>query len=136
MQSSKTSHSYILCGVSNNMADSTKTGVEERVGDGSSETAYTNYCQTNKFSGSVNQKSFDYGCDSKDDDHDSTDSEVKEQGMLHKVFKSRGCKYADIIITVLIIALIWMLMALPTAIYIDKKVVRHLNRDRNNHALC
>ena len=123
------------------MADSTKTGVEERVGDHSSDTAYTNYCQINKYSGSANQKSVNYGGDSKDDDRGPTDFEVKEQGMLQKMLNSRSCKYADVIITVLIIALIWMLMTLPTAIYIDKKVVRHLNTIMgiemfNYHALC
>ena len=109
------------------MADSTKTEVEERAGDGCSETAYTNYSQIAKYSDSVDQKS-NYGTDFKDDDCGPTVSE----GMLRRVFKSRGCKYADVIITVLIIVLIWMLMALPTVIYLDKKVVRYLNMDRND----
>lgn len=106
------------------MANSIKTGVEETISDGCSPTAYSNYCQM-KNSLSVNQKSISYGGDSKDDGCGPTDSEVKDQGMLLKMFQLRCCKYADVIITVLIIVLIWMLMALPTVIYINKKVVRH-----------
>ena len=105
------------------MANSTKTMVEEIVGDGCSPTAYSNYCQM-KNSLSVNQKSISYRDDSKDDGCGRTDSEVKDQGILLKMFQARCCKSADVIITVLIIVLIWMLMGMPTVIFVYKKVVR------------
>lgn len=57
----------------------------------------------------------------------STDGDrgAKEQSVWHRIFKSRCCMYTDIALTVLIIALVWMMMALPTVIYVKTHLVRY-----------
>ena len=47
-----------------------------------------------------------------------TDSGVEESSVWAKVFKSSCFKCVDITATVVVISLIWMVMALPTAFYI------------------
>ena len=54
-----------------------------------------------------------------------TDSGVEESSVWAKVFKSSCFKCVDITATVVVISLIWMVMALPTAFYIHTEVKVH-----------
>ena len=56
-----------------------------------------------------------------------TDNEVisKERKVWLRALQSNYCKCIDIASTALIIALVWMMMALPTVVYINT-LVRHL----------
>lgn len=54
--------------------------------------------------------------------HHPTDGEVKECQVWQGVFESHCCKYVDIIATMVIIALVWVMMTLPTVFYIETLV--------------
>lgn len=54
-----------------------------------------------------------------------TDSGVEESSVWAKVFKSSCFNCVDITTTVVVISLIWMVMALPTAFYIHTEVKVH-----------
>ena len=46
----------------------------------------------------------------------------KEQNICLRALQSKVCKYIDITATVLVIALVWMMMAVPTIMYINTLV--------------
>lgn len=75
----------------------------------------------------VDQKS---GEDPVDPGH-ARDSEERQQVVWWKV-QGNCCRCADITVTVLIIVAVWMMMALPTVIYI-KRVVRQCSQPYITH---
>ena len=102
-------------------------GMEGNKGNDVSESAYENFCRSTKNLDSLDKRSTDCDVDTKAQGYlpNHGDGEEREKGVWRRMFQSRWCKYADITITVLVIALLWIMMALPTVIYIDKSV-RHV----------
>ena len=109
---------------------SVRTKSEESCSDdenrSSSLADYTRFCTVSENLKTVvqNSKPTDFEGDPAANDCPPIDSEVKVQSIWHRVFRSQCCKYTDIIVTVLLVALVWMMMAIPTVMYIRTKV-RH-----------